>query len=69
MKFLNIQMEYKKMRSEPSEYMWKTRVISIHLESYFGRHAQEVWERNWMNPDMDTMLLDTKLLNATLLNM
>ena len=24
--------------------------------------------RNWMNPDMHTMLLDTKLLNATLLN-
>ena len=42
---------------------------SIHLESYFGRHAQEVWERNWMNPDMHTMLLDTKLLNATLLDM
>ena len=45
--------------------MWKTRVILIliHLESYFGRHAQEVWERNC------TMVWDTKLLKATLLNM
>ena len=66
---MNIQMEYSKMPSGPSEYMWKTRGISIHLENYFGRDAQEVWERNWMNPDMHTMLLDTKLLNATLLNM
>ena len=24
---------------------------------------------NWMNPDMHTVFLDTKLLNATLLNM
>ena len=69
MKFMSIQMEYSKMRSEPSEYMWKTMFISIHLESYFGRHAQEAWERNWVNPDKHTMMLDTKLLNATLLNM
>ena len=66
---MNIQMEYSMMRSEPSEYMWKTRVILIHLENYFGKYAQEVWERNWMNLDMHTMLLDTKLLKATLLNM
>ena len=45
MKFRNIQMEYSKMRSEPSEHVWKTRVILIHLESYFGKYAQEVWER------------------------
>ena len=59
MKFTNIHMEYSKMRSEPSEYTWKTRVILIHLENYFGKYAQDVWERNWMNPDMRTMLLDT----------
>ena len=47
----------------------KCRVILIHLENYFGKYAQEVWERNWMNPDMHTMLLDTKFLNATLFNM
>ena len=22
------------------------------LESYLEEHAQEVWERNWMNPEM-----------------
>ena len=66
---MNIQMGYSMMRSEPSEYMWKTRVSLIHLENYFGKYAQEVWERNWMNLDMHTMLLDTKLLKATLLNM
>ena len=69
MKFMKIQMGYSKMRSEPSDYMWKTRVILIHLENNFGKYAQEVWERNWMNPDMHTVLLDTKLLNATLFNM
>ena len=47
MKFMNIQMEYPKMRSESSEYMWKTRVILI-LIHLVGRHAQKVWERNWM---------------------
>ena len=47
----------------------KGRVILIHLENYFGKYAQEVWERHWMNPDMHTMLLDTKFLNATLFNM
>ena len=44
-------------------------VISIHLENNFGKYAQEVWERNLMNPDMHTMLLGTKLLNATLFHM
>ena len=44
-------------------------VILIHLENYFGTYPQEVWGRNWINPDMHTMLLDTKRLNATLLNM
>ena len=66
---MNIQMGYSKMRSEPSACTWNTWVILIHLENYFGKYAQEVSARNWMNPDMHTMLLDTKLLNATLLNM
>ena len=51
---MNIQMEDSKMRSEPSEYMRNTRVILIHLENYFGKYAQEIWERNWMNLDMHT---------------
>ena len=59
MKFMNIRMEDSKMRSERSEYMWKTRVILIHLENHFGKQAQEIWERNWMSLDMHTMLLDT----------
>ena len=66
---MNLQMAYSKIRSEPSEHMWKTTDILIHLESYFGKYAQEVWERNRMDPDMHTVLLDTKLLKATLLNM
>ena len=45
MKFMDIQMEYSKMRSEPSEYMWKTRDILIPLESHFEEHAQEVRDR------------------------
>ena len=65
---MNIQMENSKMRSEPSEHMWKTRVILTHLESYFGHYAQEVWERNRMDPDMRNVLY-TKFLNAMLLNM
>ena len=32
---------------------------SIALESYFEGHAQEVWERNWMNPEMQTTLWST----------
>ena len=59
MKFMNNPMEYSKMRSEPSEHMWKTIVILIHLANYFGKYAQEVWERIWMNLDMHTLLLDT----------
>ena len=33
--------------------------IQTALESYFEEHAQEVWERNWMNPEMQTTLLNT----------
>ena len=32
--------------------------IEIALESYFEEYAQEVWERNWMNPEMQTTLLN-----------
>ena len=35
--------------------------IKVALESYFEEHAQEVWERNWMNPEMQTTLLNTYL--------
>ena len=33
--------------------------MNIALESYFEEHAQEVWDRNWMNPDMQTALMNT----------
>ena len=33
--------------------------IKIALESYFEEHAQEVWERYWLNPEMQTTLLNT----------
>ena len=55
-----------KMRSESSEYVRKTTGfftnswrIKIALESYFEEHAQEVWERAWMNPEMQTTVLNT----------
>ena len=44
------------MRSESSEYV---RRIKIALESYFEEHAQGVWERNSMNPGMQTTLMNT----------
>ena len=65
-----------KMRSESSEFVWKTTGfftycwrIKIALESCFEEHAQEVWERNWTNPEMQTTLLNTFLpkLIATIL--
>ena len=41
------------MRSELSEYKWKTKGafintwrIKIALENFFEKHAQEIWERN-----------------------
>ena len=37
-------------------YSWR---IKIALESYFEEHALEVWERNWMDPEMHTTLLNT----------
>ncbi len=32
--------------------------IKISLESYFEEHAQEVWEKNWMNPEMPTTFVE-----------
>ena len=53
-------------QSESSDYVRKTTVFFTNswrtktaLESYFEEHAQEVWERNWMNPGMQTTLLNT----------
>ena len=55
-----------KMRSESSEYLRKTTGfftnswrIKVALESNFEEHAQQVWERNCMNPEMQTTLLNT----------
>ena len=65
-----------KMRSESSDYVRKTTGfltnswrIKTALESFFEEHAQEVWERNWMNPEMQTTLWSTCLpkLIATIL--
>ena len=54
------------MRSESSEYVRKSRGlvrnswrIKIALESYFEEHAKEIWERNWMNPEIQTTLFRT----------
>ena len=55
-----------KVRSESSEYVRKTTGfftnswrIKVALESYFEEQAQEVWERNLMNPEMQTTLSNT----------
>ena len=55
-----------KMRSESSEHVRKTTGfftnswrIKTALESHFEEHAEEVWERNWMSPQMQTTLLNT----------
>ena len=55
-----------KMRSKSSEYVrkktdfftnsWRIKTV---LESFFEKHAQYVWERNWMNLEMQTTLLKT----------
>ena len=39
---------------------WKTQIA---LEIYFEKFAQEVWERNWMNLEMQTTLLRTYFQN------
>ena len=33
--------------------------MKIALESYLEEHAQEVWERKWMNLEIQTTLLNT----------
>ena len=55
-------------KSESGEYVRKTTGFFTNfwrsktaLESYFEEHAQEVWERNSMNPEMQTTLLKTCL--------
>ena len=55
-----------KMQSEWSESVWKTTGFFTHcwrikmaLESFSEEHAQEVWERNWMNLEMQTTLWNT----------
>ena len=35
--------------------------IKIALESYFEDNAKEVWDRNWIHPEMQTTLLNTFL--------
>ena len=65
-KSLVCRWNVQKMRSESSEYVrittsfftnsWRIKIAS---ESYFEEHAQEVWERNLMNPEMQTTLLNT----------
>ena len=42
-----------------TNYKQDFRSSKIALESYFEEHVQEVWERNWMNPEMQTTLLNT----------
>ena len=44
--------------------------IKLALESYIEEHAQEISERNWMNPEMHTTLLNMKDLkpSETILN-
>ena len=60
-----------KMRSESSEYVRKTTFFSqkvrikIDLVSCFEEYAHEVWERNWMNPEMQATLLNTHLPKLT----
>ena len=57
------------MRSEQSEYLWKTTGASFlivgepkkALETYFEEHAKEVWERHWMNSEMHTTLLNMNI--------
>ena len=55
-----------KMRSESNEYVWKTTGflkyscgIKMAMERYFEEHAQEIYERNWTNLEMQTTLLNT----------
>ena len=68
----DMQRNVQKIRSESSEHMWKTTGafinswrIKIALESYFEKHAQEIWERilgkttllNMYNPTLKETIL------------
>ena len=74
MKWSICRWNVQKMRSESVGYMWKTTCAFVHcwrikttLESYLEEHAQEIWERNWINPEMHTTLLkmnDLKLMET-----
>ena len=45
----------KRIRAQNNRFLH----IKIALESCLEEHAKEVWERNWINPEMQTTLLDT----------
>ena len=56
-----------KMRSESNEYVRRTTGfftnswrIAIALGSFFDEHGTEVWEINWMSPEVQTTLLNTE---------
>ena len=65
MKGLVCRWNIHKMQSESNEYVRKKVPFTISLrikkvlESYFAERAQVVWQRNWMNPEMQTTLLKT----------
>ena len=59
---MNLPSECSKMRSDSSEYMWKTTGalknswrIKIALESHFEERAHETWERNLRKTTMLNM--------------
>ena len=54
---------------ENNGFLHKQLENQIALEGYFEEHAQEVCERNWMNLEMQTTLLNTYIpkLIATIL--
>ena len=64
---MNMPFECSKMRSESSEYVWKTTGwrIKIALENYFEERAQETWERNLRKTTLlntcDPILMETIL--------
>ena len=49
----------KRIRTENNGFRHNSWRNNIALESYIEEHAQEVWERNWMNPEMQITLLNT----------
>ena len=56
-----------KKRSESSEFVRKTTGFftnSWRIKVALEEHAQEVWERNWMNPEMQTTLLNMNNLKV-----